>query len=60
MLKEEEIKLLIDILSKIELTDEKENKLLNKLQLFNQRIDTINILKSIDLNLDKLDEPIEK
>lgn len=60
MLKEEEIQLVIDILKRIELTDEKELKLLKKLELYNERIETVHKIQEIDSNLDKLEEPIEK
>lgn len=60
MLKEEEIQLVIDILKRLELTDEKELKLLKKLELYNERIETVHKIQEIDSNLDKLEEPIEK
>lgn len=60
MLKEEEIQLVIDILKRLELTDEKELKLLKKLELYNERIETVHKVQEIDSNLDKLEEPIEK
>lgn len=60
MLKEEEIQLVIDILKRLELTDEKELKLLKKLELFNERFETVHKIQEIDSNLDKLEEPIEK
>ena len=60
MLKEEEILIVIDILKRVELTDEKELKLLKKLELYNERIETVHKIQEIDSNLDKLEEHIEK
>ena len=59
MLKEEEIQLVIDILNRLDLND-KELKLLKKLELYNERIEAVHKIQEIDSNLDKIEVHIEK
>lgn len=60
MLSKEEIRLLDDMLFRLEITEEKEVNLYTKIRKLVKRIELVEQITDIDKEIDALDKPVEK
>lgn len=60
MLSKDEIRLLDNMLFRLEITEEDEVKLYSKIRKLCQRIDLVEQITNLDKEIDDLDKPIEK
>lgn len=60
MLSKDDMKLLDDMLFRLEITEENEVRLYSKIRKLNERIKLVEQITEVDKAIDELDKPVEK